>query len=181
MDDALLILRAGYAHTKATHPGPTLATVSAAAAATNTGADTGFVQLKNVDKIPYRGMALKLTFPDAITATGAGTTGTTLSFTVTFSDDGTNAVAGLSTVSRPISLTFASGALTAAAVGSKNISSPNAGFLAYLRLPEVRHKYIKVAWATSLGGSITATNYGKLGISIVPAPDSEPSNSYDIG
>lgn len=181
MQDALLILRAGYAHYKATHPGPTLSTVSAAAAATNTAANTGFVELKNVNKLPYRGMALEITFPAAITATGAGTTGTTLGFTVDFSDDGTNAVAGLSTVSRPISLTFASGAVTAAAVGTKTIQQPNGGFIAYLRLPETRHKYMRVAWATTLGASITATNYGAVGIAVVPAPDSEPSNSYDIG
>lgn len=184
MFDTAQILRAGADYTKYTHPGPTVTAVSASANLTNAAGNTGFVQLEHVDRIPHPGMALIFTFPGPITATGAGTTGTTLAFTNTFSDDGTNAVAGLSLVTGSLGLTFDTGELTAAyaARSTSTISEPglSEGFILYYRLPEIRHAYIKTAWATSLGASITAVDYGKVGIYIDQVPDTVPNNWYEL-
>lgn len=188
MQQVLYTFRTTNGYTKYEHPGPTVTAVAASAALTNAAYDSGWVELETTAQIPKDGMTLEINYPPGITGTGAGTTGTYHTWTVTFADGDTpTLVNSLSHVSARVGLTFdGAGALAAvngATANLTNVADAKAsGFVAYLRIPESRHRWVKVAKsADTLGASITAVAYGVVGVGLVTDPDSEAPNTFDIG
>jgi hypothetical protein len=155
MQDALLILRAPYAYKTFDNLGTVTSTSASAAVSAN--GNTGFVAINNTNRIPRLGMALDITLPgDAngqVTTTNSPTA-LGIIFTVTWSDDGTNTVGG-SEVSKSVAITIASNVGTAP--GQLRMA-----------LADFNHKYIKVAWATTVtGGSSPTYSLGVLGIALI--------------
>lgn len=177
MLDRRNILYNGITYTKYEHPGPTNTGVAADANPTHAAGNTGFKALVEVDKIPTRGMYLAIYMPGPFTP--SGTSGTAaLTFTVTYSDDGTNTVTGLSHVSRTVTFTAATG--PTATITTPSGYTGITQYVLYMRLPEVNHDYIKVAWATTLG-TITTMDYGAVTIALEQGVDTESANHIDIG
>lgn len=177
------ILYPGYAYNKVTMPGPTITAVSASANPTHAAGNTGYIELKNVERNPYHPMALEISFPGPFTPSGA--TGTAaLTFTTTFSTDGVSGT-GASHVSKTITFTAATGPVATVTTPS-TFQTGQTQYVFYVKLPSVINPtaggllYIRVAWATVLT-TITTMDYGKMNIALVPQIDSEnTASSADI-
>lgn len=180
--EALTIIRAGYAYNQIVWPGPTITAVAAAAALTNAAYDSGnspYIALKQKPGIPFNGMFLVMNIPGPISSTGA--TGTaTLTPTVTFADLVNGPAVGYSHVLAPINLTFAASVGTITNTNSQGVATGTAGTTAFWRLPETRHGFIRVQLATNMV-TITGVNYGVVGIAVQDDVDTEANNSIDLG
>lgn len=176
--EALTIIRPGYAYNQIVWPGPTVTAVAAAAALTHAAYDSGYFLLKQKAGIPFNGMYLVVSIPGPLSSTGA-TGSCTLTFTVTFSNDGST-VAGYSHVLAPINFTFASSVGTITNTNGQGVATGTGGTTAYWRLPETRHAYIRVQAATALT-TITGANYGLVNIAVQDEVDTEANNAIDLG
>lgn len=175
--DVKTIIRAGYAYNAIVWPGPTISAIAAAAALTQAAYDSGYIQLKNTNKLPFRGMALEINTAGPYSSTGASGS-CTLIFTVTFSADGSTAL-GDSHVSQALNFTFAATVGTVTNLNATGLAAGLTNLLAYQKLPELRTPpsgtlYIRVQAATALT-TVTGANYGVVGIALVGLPDSESS------
>jgi hypothetical protein len=179
MDDINQIIQAGYAYTKYVMPGPTTTAVSAAATLTHTAYDSGWFQLVYAQtRIPFHGNYLKIIVPGPLTATGA-TGSCTLVFAVTFSDDGSSAIANLTRTARALTFTTASSVTTGTNTTASGATTWT-GCEAYFRLPETRHPYLKVTGTTALT-TITGMDYGKVHLALGTRPNTEGTNIVDLG
>jgi hypothetical protein len=132
-----------------------VASISADAAITDTGANTGFKLLAEVLRNPYTPTVLFVDLPGVSLGGGMTTTGAPtsakLTLTITFSDDGTNPVG------------------ESIAVDVQNVTvTANAATLTtrnFVPLPPHNHSYMKVAWATTfVAGTSPTAAWGPLGL-----------------
>jgi hypothetical protein len=159
LDDQLTLRRAiadlSYLTSAGAYAYGVVASISADAAITDTGANTGYKLLAEVLRNPVTPTGLLVLLPGVSLGGGMTTTGAPtaakLTLTITFSDDGTNA-AGESISVDVQSVTIASNAAT---LTTKN----------YVALPPHNHSYIKIAWATTFtAGTSPTAAWGPLGL-----------------
>lgn len=140
-----------------------VASISADAAITDTGANTGYFKLAEVMRNPYMPIALEVIMPGislggGMTTTATGTvTQAKLTLTITFSDDGTNPAGETITADvQVVAITTNAGVVV-----TKN----------YIHLPPHNHGWMKIAWATTFtGGSGQTAAWGPLGLYGVVGP-----------
>lgn len=147
MQDAALILYRGVTYNTYDHT-DTITSNTPQAALTDSASNTGFKLVAGTGSpgFPLRGLWLVIDMPGnasgQITTTGAPTD-VRITFTLTFSDDGSTTV-GETITSKTVIVTITANAGTAP------------GRL-YMKLGWITHKYIKVAWATTFTAGTTPT------------------------
>lgn len=95
-------------------------------------------------------------------------------FILTFSNDGVNAIPGLTRISQPIVID-----VVGANVTNKSIVSTAKRLRWYI--PELDAKYMKVSWGVVGSDIVTQWSLGATQVYIEPVADSEVSNEIDIG
>lgn len=172
------ILRAGYPYNAIVWPGPTLVPATVTALTNTPDYDSGYVLLKNTSRIPYMGAFLAINLPGPISSTGA-TGSSTMTATITGSNDGV-AAAGGSHVAATINVSYTASVGTVTNTNAQGVATGVLGTMFYFRLPEIRHPYIRVVLHTVLT-TITACNYGNVGVAVQDDVDTEANNYVDLG
>jgi hypothetical protein len=183
--EALTIIRPGYAYNAITWPGPTYTVVAAAGALTQAAYDSGtapYFGLKQKPGIPFNGMFLVISIPGPVSCSGAAAGTTSAIPSVTFADASVGPAVGYTHTLAPITFTYVANVGTCTNLNGQGVAIGAGGATLFWRLPETRHAFIRVQIAaTTFTGGITGCNYGLVNIAIQDDVDTEANNHGDLG